>query len=57
LSYASAPTADALARAVKAYQRSGETTVGWCPDQPLANQPDAASAASGVSGATFPVRF
>ena len=57
LNAGSAPDAEALARAVVAYQRSGESTLGWCPDDPVANQPDAARAAPGVSGATFPVKF
>ena len=57
LTAGSAPSADVLARSVAAYQRSGESAVGWCPDDPVANQPDAASAAPGVSAATFPVKF
>lgn len=51
------PTADALVKSVTAYQRSGESTLGWCPDNPVADQPDAARAAPGVSGSTFPVKF
>ena len=51
------PAADELARSVAAYQRSGESTLGWCPDDPVADQPNAARAAPSVSGATFPVKF
>ena len=57
LSAGAAPDADRLAQSVTAYQRSGQSTLGWCQDDPLANQPEAARAAPAVSGATFPVKF
>ncbi len=50
------PPAAALDDATRAFQVRGGTAVGWCPDDPLANRPDAAAAAPGVSAATFPLR-
>lgn len=57
LTSANPPQADALAAAVLKHQRLGERVLGWCPDDPVSNRPDAFRAAPGVSGATFPVKF
>lgn len=51
------PDAPALAAATRAFQRLGGAAVGWCPDDPRADRPDAAAAAPSVSSATFPVKF
>jgi hypothetical protein len=53
---AAPPDAAALAAATRAFQVRGGTAVGWCPDDPRADRPEAAAAASGVSSATFPLR-
>lgn len=50
------PPADVLAAATRAFQLQGGTVVGWCPDDPRADRPEAATAAPGVSSATFPLR-
>jgi hypothetical protein len=39
------------------FQVRGGTALGWCPDDPIANQPRAAQAAPAVSASTYPVRF
>ncbi len=46
-----------LLTATTAFQRRGGTAFGWCPDDVLADQPEALKVAPGVSAATFPVRF
>jgi peptidoglycan/xylan/chitin deacetylase (PgdA/CDA1 family) len=53
---AAPPDAAALSAATRAFQVRGGTVVGWCPDDPRADQPEAAAAAPGVSSATFPLR-
>jgi len=50
------PSAAALDEATRAFQVRGGTAVGWCPDDPLKDLPDAAAVAPGVSSATFPLR-
>lgn len=50
-------TAEALSAAARAFQLQGGTALGWCPDDPLADQPAAARVAPAVSAATFPLRF
>lgn len=54
---AQAPTAQTLVAQTRAFQLRGGTAIGWCPDDPLQDQPNAARAAPGVSAATFPLRF
>ena len=49
--------AQALVAQTRAFQLRGGTAIGWCPDDPLQDQPNAALAAPGVSAATFPLRF
>ncbi len=39
------------------FQVRGGTALGWCPDDPIADQPRAAQAAPAVSASTYPVRF
>ncbi len=39
------------------FQARGGAALGWCPDDPISNQPDAAKVAPAVSSATFPARF
>ncbi len=53
---AAPPDAAVLADETRAFQVRGGTAVGWCPDDPRADQPEAAAAAPGVSSATFPLR-
>jgi biofilm PGA synthesis lipoprotein PgaB len=53
---AAPPDARRLADAALAYQRAGGVSLGWCPDDPLADRPEAAVAAPGVSASTFPAR-
>ena len=57
LSSENPPQAEVLAAAALKHQRLGERVLGWCPDDPVSNKPDAFRAAPGVSGATFPVKF
>ena len=52
-----APSAQALGAATREFQRRGGTAIGWCPDEALLDQPNAAQAAPAVSAAIFPVRF
>jgi biofilm PGA synthesis lipoprotein PgaB len=48
--------ASLLARTATDFSRHGGVSLGWCPDDPLADQPAAAVLAPGVSGADFPLR-
>lgn len=54
---AQAIDAQTLVAQTRAFQLRGGTAIGWCPDDPLQDQPNAALAAPGVSAATFPLRF
>jgi len=54
---AQALDAQTLVAQTRAFQLRGGTAIGWCPDDPLQDQPNAALAAPGVSAATFPLRF
>ncbi|HET7792807.1 MAG TPA: poly-beta-1,6-N-acetyl-D-glucosamine N-deacetylase PgaB [Rhizobacter sp.] len=51
-----APDAEALARAAQAFVRQGGVSLGWCPDEPFADRPQAADVAPAVSASTFPAR-
>lgn len=51
------PAAATLAPLATAFLRQGGRSLGWCPDDTLGNQPNAAALAPTVSAATFPVRF
>jgi peptidoglycan/xylan/chitin deacetylase (PgdA/CDA1 family) len=53
---AAPPDAVALVATTRAFQVRGGTAVGWCPDDPRGDRPEAAAAAPGVSSATFPLR-
>jgi poly-beta-1,6-N-acetyl-D-glucosamine N-deacetylase len=53
---AAPPDARLLARTGQDFQRHGGVSLGWCPDNPLADQPEAAVAAPGVSASVFPLR-
>jgi hypothetical protein len=57
LENAQALDAQTLVAQTRAFQLRGGTAIGWCPDDPLQDQPNAALAAPGVSAATFPLRF
>ena len=57
LEQATAPDNDRLVRFTRDFQARGGTAFGWCPDDTIANRPDAAKVAPAVSAATFPVRF
>jgi hypothetical protein len=50
------PSAAALSADVRLFQRRGGVAFGWEPDDPVADEPKAALAASSVSAATFPLR-
>jgi hypothetical protein len=50
------PDARVLARQALDFQRRGGVSLGWCPDDPVADRPEAAIAAPAVSGSIFPVR-
>ncbi|MEJ8848440.1 poly-beta-1,6-N-acetyl-D-glucosamine N-deacetylase PgaB [Variovorax rhizosphaerae] len=50
------PDASLLARSASDFQRRGGVSLGWCPDDPVADQPKAAVAAPAVSGSLFPKR-
>jgi peptidoglycan/xylan/chitin deacetylase (PgdA/CDA1 family) len=50
------PDAQELARVAIDFERHGGVSLGWCPDDPLADRPAAAVAGPGVSAATFPLR-
>ncbi|MEJ8857329.1 poly-beta-1,6-N-acetyl-D-glucosamine N-deacetylase PgaB [Variovorax robiniae] len=50
------PDARLLARSAVDFQRHGGVSLGWCPDDPVADQPAAAIAAPAVSGSLFPKR-
>ncbi|MEJ8815895.1 poly-beta-1,6-N-acetyl-D-glucosamine N-deacetylase PgaB [Variovorax ureilyticus] len=50
------PDAQALKRTALAYQTRGAVSIGWCPDDPSGDLPNAAIAAPGVSAAEFPLR-
>ncbi|MET0542017.1 MAG: poly-beta-1,6-N-acetyl-D-glucosamine N-deacetylase PgaB [Variovorax sp.] len=50
------PDARVLARAASDFQRRGGVSLGWCPDDPVADRPEAAVAAPAVSGSLFPLR-
>jgi hypothetical protein len=50
------PDAHRLARSAVDFQRHGGVSLGWCPDDPVADRPEAAVAAPAVSGALFPHR-
>lgn len=52
----SGASSDALATAARAFVRAGGVSFGWCPDDALADMPEAARIAPGVSAATFPAR-
>lgn len=52
----SPPDARVLARKAVDFQRHGGVSLGWCPDDPIADRPEAAIAAPAVSGSIFPVR-
>jgi hypothetical protein len=39
------------------FQVRGGTALGWCPDEPITDQPRAAQAAPAVSASTYPVKF
>ncbi len=51
---ASPPDPARLAEAAIDYQRKGGVALGWCPDDPIGDQPEAAIAAPGVSGLDLP---
>jgi hypothetical protein len=53
---ATPPDARQLARQAVDVQRRGGVSLGWCPDDPVADRPEAAIAAPGVSASIFPVR-
>ncbi|MGF6600641.1 peptidoglycan/xylan/chitin deacetylase (PgdA/CDA1 family) [Paraburkholderia sp. GAS448] len=53
---ATPPDARLLARTAADFQRHGGVSLGWCPDDPVADLPEAAVAAPGVSASVFPVR-
>jgi len=53
----SPPATDVLRTAVRQYQQLGGTALGWCPDSAVSDLPVARDVESGVSAATFPVRF
>ncbi|MFZ4478975.1 MAG: poly-beta-1,6-N-acetyl-D-glucosamine N-deacetylase PgaB [Rhodoferax sp.] len=57
LEQAGAPDNDKLIHFTRGFQARGGAALGWCPDDPVANRPDAAKVAPAVSAATFPVRF
>jgi peptidoglycan/xylan/chitin deacetylase (PgdA/CDA1 family) len=50
------PDARLLTRTAVDYQRHGGISLGWCPDDPVADLPRAADAAPGVSASDFPLR-
>jgi hypothetical protein len=54
---AKAPSAQTLGAATRDFQLHGGTAIGWCPDEAVLDQPNAAQAAPDVSAATFPGRF
>ncbi len=39
------------------FQTRGGTAIGWCPDDPLKDLPNAAMVAPAVSASTYPVKF
>ncbi|GAB3470397.1 poly-beta-1,6-N-acetyl-D-glucosamine N-deacetylase PgaB [Polaromonas eurypsychrophila] len=49
--------ANVLTASALALQRAGRSVLGWCPDDPVADLPNAKRAAPGISSATFPVKF
>jgi hypothetical protein len=49
------PDASAIAAIARAFRRRGSSVVGWCPDDPVADRPEAAAVAPAVSSSTFPV--
>ena len=49
--------ADILTASALGLQRAGRSVLGWCPDDPIADLPNAKRAAPGISAATFPVKF
>ncbi|MDL9997507.1 poly-beta-1,6-N-acetyl-D-glucosamine N-deacetylase PgaB [Variovorax sp. J22P240] len=50
------PDARLLTRKAVDFQRHGGVSLGWCPDDPVADIPAAAVAAPGVSASIFPLR-
>ncbi|MDM0024375.1 poly-beta-1,6-N-acetyl-D-glucosamine N-deacetylase PgaB [Variovorax saccharolyticus] len=50
------PEAGRLARSAVDFQRRGGVSLGWCPDDPVADRPQAETLAPGVSASTFPLR-
>ena len=57
LSGSGAIDADVLTASALGLQRAGRSVLGWCPDDPVADLPNAKLAAPGISAATFPVKF
>jgi hypothetical protein len=53
---ATPPDARLLARTAMDFERHGGVSLGWCPDNPVADLPEAAVAAPGVSASVFPLR-
>lgn len=51
------PAAQTLRDTMRRYQQLGGTTLGWCPDSPVADSPAAGDIAADVSASTFPVSF
>ena len=49
------PAADAIAAATRRLQLAGTTTLGWCPDDALADLPAAQAVAPAWSAHTFPL--
>ncbi len=52
-----APDNETLIAFTRDFQARGGAALGWCPDDPIANQPVATKVAPAVSAATFPARF
>lgn len=50
------PDAQVLAREAMDFERHGGVSLGWCPDDPVADLPGAAVVAPAVSASVFPLR-
>lgn len=57
LAGATPPAAAELTLPMRRLQVAGGTVLGWCPDDALADVPDATRTAPATSAATFPIRF
>lgn len=50
------PDGRKLVKAAIDFERRGGVALGWCPDDPMGNHPEAELVAPAVSSATFPVK-